>query len=297
MTTITAVGGQDAFDDGDVFARLAEPGTVDADAPTARVLGSWWDAVMAGPGPVPALPESVRRFVPRGEEQPPLHRWRIVDGNVLERWEAIERKVNSRDLATIALIAGNDRVLCWHVTRLPMPRSAKVARLEIRAGVVVWLDALGRVIEEPRTMTGTELREHVLSLQLAPEDDATYNGYYPTLPGNDIAHYDERAYDAAHRGLDVRRNDMAEHQGGAAMRKANPDPNDPTDDGYVRGGREIRGGRAEHREATKGMIHMGPGFQRDVDRIAAEKEAKRKAEGRLKIEMTLRAGPENPMDV
>ena len=286
MTTL-AVPNPDDFDDSAVFARLA----VDVDAPTARVLGAWWND--SGIGPVPALPESVRRFVPRGQEEPPLHRWRILDGTVLERWDPIERKVNSRDLATIALIAGNDRILGWHVVRLPMPSKGRVAKIEVVAGTIVCRDSFGREVE-PEVLTGEELRARILSLQIAPEDDATYNGYYPTLPGNDIAHYDQRPFDAAHRGFGVRRNDMLEHQGGAAIRKANPAFEG---DDYLRGGREIHGGRAEHREATKGMLHAGPGFQRDVDRIAAENEAKRKAEGRMKIEMTLRAGPENPLDV
>lgn len=299
MTTV-AVPNPDQPDDSGVFARLAEG---DAPAAVARELEGWWlkagvsEVLLGGGnGPVPALPESVRRFVPRGQEQPPLHRWRIVDGNVLERWEAIERKVNSRDLATIALIAGNDRVLGWHVTRLPVPSSAKVARIEVVDGEVVCLDGFGRRVAS-RTLEGPELRDHVLSLQLAPEDDATYNGYYPTLPGNDIAHYDERAFDAAHRGFGVKRSDMAEHQGGEPIRKVNRDENDPNDDGYLRGGREIRGGRAEHREATKGMIHMGPGFQAHHDRLVRERAAEKKAADRLKIELTLRAGPENPMDV
>lgn len=287
MTTLAAPAPDDFADDA-VFARLA---VEDATAETARVLGQWWDK--ADIGPVPALPESVRRFVPRGEEEPPLHRWRVIDGTVLERWDPIERKVNSRDPATIALIAGNDRVTGWWVVRLPMPANGRVARIEAVAGRIVCRDSFGREVE-PEVLTATELRARILSLQIAPEDDATYNGYYPTLAGNDIAHYDERAFDAAHAGFGVRRNDMVEHQGGSAIRKANPAG--PGDD-YLRGGREIRGGRAEHREATKGLIHAGPGYQRDVDRIAAEKEAERKAAGRLKIEMTLRAGPENHLDV
>lgn len=287
MTTL-AVPNPDDFDDSSVFARLA---TTDADATTARVLGDWWDK--AALGPVLALPESVRRFVPRGQEEPPLHRWRVIDGTVLERWDPIERKVNSRDLATIALIAGNDRIKGWWVVRLPMPSKGRVAKIEAIAGRIVCRDSFGREVE-PETLTAAELRDRILSLQIAPEDDATYNGYYPTLPGDDIAHYDERAFVVGKDGAGSGRSDMAEHQGGAAIRKANPAF--PGDD-YVRGGREILGGRAEHREATKGMIHMGPGYQRDVDRIASEKEAKRKAEGRLKIEMTLRAGPENPLDV
>ena len=47
MTTL-AVPNPDDFDDSAVFARLA----VDVDAPTARVLGAWWND--SGIGPVPA---------------------------------------------------------------------------------------------------------------------------------------------------------------------------------------------------------------------------------------------------
>ena len=297
MTATLPAPAPDDFGDAAVFARLA---VGDADAPTARVLGAWYERMLAASeGPLPALPEDVRRFVPRGQETPPLHRWRIVDGNVLERWEAIERKVNSRDLATIALIAGGDRVLGWHVTRLPVPSSAKVSRITVEDGRVVCRDGFGREVT-PRTLTGTELREHVLSLQIAPEDDATYNGYYPTLPGNDIAHYDERAFVLGRDAAGSGRTDMAEHQGGEAILKANPERDEAGNvvgDPYLRGGREIRGGRAEHREATKGMIHMGPGFQAHHDRLVKERAAEKKAADRLKIEMTLRAGPENPMDV
>lgn len=259
-------------------------GPVDVDHALARKLEAWFTA--SKPGPVPALPEDVRRFVPKGEAAPPLHRWRIVDGNVLERWEAVEKHVNSSDFATIALLAGQDRVIGWNVVRLPLPADAAVARLVIEGDTVRAYDRFGRLIPELQHLTGEQLREHVLSLSLAPEDDTTFNGYYPTLPGNDIAHYRPGI-----EGYGKWRSDMSAHQGGEAIR------NRTTEDGYLRGGREIRGGRAEHREATKGMHHIDDGYQRDVDKIKAGIEAKRKAEGRLKIEKTLRAGPDKPNDV
>lgn len=273
----------DAADAMDVL-RAAQGEPVAVDASLARKLEAWFTA--SAPGPVPALPEDVRRFVPKGEMEPPLHRWRIVDGNVVERWEPVERRCNSSDLATIALLAGQDRVIGWNVVRLPLPRQARVARIAIEGDEVVAYDGFGRRVKiEPGA--GKEFREKLLSLQLAPEDDATYNGFYPTIPGNDVVHYN----DAKDPGR--WRNDMAEHQGGEAYR------NPTTPDGLLRGGKEIRGGRRERRELAKAhnLIEVDAGFGRDVDRIAAEKKAKRQADNKLRIEKTLRAGPEKPNDV
>lgn len=262
---------------------LAVPGP--ADAALAKKLEAWF--VASAPGPLPALPESVRTFVAKGEATPPLHRWSLLDGGIVERWEPVEQRFASIDVNTIALLANQDRVIGWNVVRLPLNVTGKTARIVIVDGKPQNLDAFGRPVE-PIVLTGQALREHVMSLQQTPEDDATYNGFYPTLLGNDIAHYQE-GLEGFGEGF---RHDMTAHQNGEKMRKVNPDWDDPTEDGYLHGGREIRGGRAEHREATKHMIHMDAGYQRDVDRIAAEKKADRTAEGRLKIEMTLRAGPE-----
>ena len=123
--------------------------------------------------------------------------------------------------------------------------------------------------------------EHVRNLHMQTRDDEIYNGYYPTIPGNDIAHFNPHE-----RG-------MAQHQGGEPILKYNPEilPNGKIADPYLRGGTEIRGGRAEHKRLTKDATELGPGSTKEWEKRQAEKKAKQKASDRLKVEKIIQRGP------
>lgn len=114
------------------------------------------------------------------------------------------------------------------------------------------------------------LDEHIDSLNLAPPDEM-YNGFYPTLPGSDPAHLNSGA-----SGMD-------EYRGGKTLRAR--------DGGEIRSGKEIRGGRAEHRRATKGMIAWDSGTQAHFDRIAAQNAVKQKAKNRAAVEKIVAQAP------
>jgi hypothetical protein len=129
--------------------------------------------------------------------------------------------------------------------------------------------------------------EHIMSLHLGMPDD-NYNGYYPTVPGNDIAHHNPGG-----RGMDA-------YRGGSELRGSYElDNNDRIIAGreVIRGGTEIRGGKAEYAEKTKGLILWDKGTQRDVDRIKKEKADKIKAQSRKRIEERFKQMPPSWTDV
>lgn len=113
-----------------------------------------------------------------------------------------------------------------------------------------------------------EVAEVLCSIGMQTNDDATYNGFYPTLLGSDVAH--------ANYGAPG----MAEHQGGHALRAP--------DGSVIRGGAEIRQGRREYRERTRGYILWDAGTRKHMARLDAEKKAKKKADDRAFIEREVR---------
>ena len=132
-----------------------------------------------------------------------------------------------------------------------------------------------------KTKVDGPLDEHVESLMLAPPDEM-YDGYYPTIPGNDIAHFNEGAPG------------MEEHRGGKALYGSTElDNQDRVIDGRheIRGGTEIRGGRAEWRRKSKGMIEWDAGTQRDFDKEKAREAEARKARNREMIAKKLAEAP------
>jgi hypothetical protein len=194
---------------------------------------------------------AAERYVVVGAEAVPANRARRLNAFVEERWSAVNATLpEDATLAEVLTFAQNGviPVIGWRVTQhVAMRRSFA-------------------------DMTSEEIRQHVLSLQQAP-DDAYLNGYYPTIAGNDVAHYRSGA-----TGMDA-------HRGGAVV-KGQPtfDANGRmTHDGTVRGGTEVRGGRSAYREATKGYEAFGPGWFRDVDKIKADKAAKRNRQTELEI--------------
>lgn len=205
-----------------------------------------------------------------------LRQLRFSDGRIVyEVWTPIPRKLAAHEIhlaANGSLPIGSWR-LSYHVYS-PEWCTCSRATLQSHPHGLIHPEC-GR-LKKPK-VEGS-FADHVLSLQMQTNDEAIYNGYYPTIPGDDIAHVNP----AAHPGT------MAHHQGGQAIRKYNPEG--PGDE-YVRGGTEIRGGRAEHRRRTKDMVELGPGAQKDFDRADAEKKAKKKQAARLKLERVIQKGP------
>jgi len=82
--------------------------------------------------------------------------------------------------------------------------------------------------------------DHVASLHMGMPDDE-FNGYYPTIPGTDVAHYNAGA-----SGMDAHRGGKALY-GQARLDNQNRVIEEAKE---IRGGTEIKGGRSEWKEKT-----------------------------------------------
>ena len=105
------------------------------------------------------------------------------------------------------------------------------------------------------------LRESILSMQFQLNEDEIYSGFYPSLPGEDVAHFDPT------------RQGMERFRGGEVLY------GQPDEKGHrhpVRGGKEITKGRREHREATKDLMHVGSGLFADLAKNKKRFAEKRK---------------------
>jgi len=214
------------------------------------------------------------RFVDaKSGRQAPQDGERVVNPHLLERWTPVYAPVDSEDVTAIAVAVSARKPAGWNVSyhlRTPYcdchnPRFELRGRVEILGVVHYRNDLVHAACGRPAlNRVEGDFADHVRSLQLAPEDDATYNAFYPTLPGNDVAHAD-----FGKRGL-------GQYQGGDVIRASDGAP--------IAQGREIRGGRAEWRQATKDMVLVDRGYTAHVDRLKAEKDAKRKAERALLYE-------------
>ncbi len=197
------------------------------------------------------------RYVAFGIEEAPADRVRVVNDFIEERWTAVPAKVtNMADVANgVVPIAG------FKVTQHVRYQARSFAH-----------------------MTGDEIREHVMSLQQAPEDDRTYMGYYPTIAGNALAHHDPT------------KQGMAAYQGGNILRgNASYDRNGRmTHDGIVRQGTEIRGGRAELRRVLKQKNYgeWDTGWHKHAQRIAADNKAEMKARHEVQREIANKKLPQ-----
>jgi hypothetical protein len=150
-------------------------------------------------------------------------------------------------------------------------------------------DGCGRPLGQPDE-TPEERQARWASIQQSP-DDEYLNGYYPTIPGNDVAHIDLR-YDAP-GGI---KNDAGEFvgnksskfnpfKGGDTIYSMHPDPETGKYE-PIRGGKEIRGGRSEYREETKkhGLVEYAPGTTAHLEKLATERKAKKNETMRAGIE-------------
>lgn len=207
------------------------------------------------------------RFVAlEAEEKPPADRIRVLGEYLVERWEAVPKRLEGATTAEIVAQAGNGvlPIAGWRVS------------MEVRRRQGVDFSA----------MTRAEVEQHVLSLQQAPSS-SIYEGFYSSIPGNDVC-----VFDPTKKG-------MEQHQGGQRIRLPNPPrhPNGKPIEGeeFLKGGTWIRG-RRHHREATKGMIHAGPGFTAHVDRIKAERKAAKWKQSKEKLAQVIRHCPDDFFD-
>lgn len=254
------------------------------DTPLKRILRARWHEAADAPKidartwPAAGIPDGLLENV--APEHVPAHRLRqlrFADGRIVyEVWTPVPRGVQSaEDLrrASMGLLPVGSWRLSYHVYS-PQWCDCPSARLEMGPRGLRHPEC-GR---DRKSKVDGNFGDHVANLNLAPTDEM-YNGFYPTIPGHDVVHYNP-----GKKGMEA-------HQGGHTFR------NDSVEGGVLRGGTEIRGGRAEHRRKTKGMIELGPGYTKDVERNAAEQKAKKKAAERLKLEKTLQLAPRKPFDV
>ncbi len=209
-------------------------------------LGTALEHLQSDPGARPASIKTGSVVIAPATAAVPASRKQQVGPNLEARWTPIAANLEHLSLNELAKVTANGQVPVagWEVTYH-----------KIRKGV------------DFESMSGEELRAHVLSLSIAPEDDALYNGYYATIKGNDVAHHDPNA------------SGMAAFQGGRVLRGNAT----ATHDGTIRGGTEIRGGRAEYKRKTKGYEAMDAGYWAHVDRIKAEKAAERQRKTDLEL--------------
>jgi len=225
---------------------------------------------------------------PDGLYDVPASRIRVVgerDGKLIHAcYERVTLPLTGETTAEIARRAMEPLPFKWRVTyRIHSWEHCDCAnaRLQLVSGPgysELYHDDCGRW---RKTKVDGPLDEHVESLVLAPPDEI-YDGYYPTIPGNDVAHINEGA-----PGMD-------EHRGGKALYgQTELDNQNRIIDGCheIRGGTEIRGGRSEWRRKTKGMILWDRGTQADFDKIKARQAEERKARNRERVAKKLAEAP------
>jgi hypothetical protein len=201
------------------------------------------------------------RWVRGYDEKPPEGRIRMVGRHIIERWKPTMKRYDEGErVPPVPAILGyevwqarievNDD-LCDCIGSIKIEGGMHPECGRKRVNLAAYWNA-----EESRPQS---FGDHVRDLHISAMSDDDFNMFYPTLPGNDIAHYD-RAKEGtadAFRGGDILY--------GQPDAKGVRHP--------VRGGREIRHGRREHREATKNMHYLSSGWAAHLDRIKAEKKA------------------------
>ena len=185
----------------------------------------------------------------------PAKRREQISPFVEERWEPVAVSFDPDEVSVEQmaqhLFAGDLPVAHWRVTQHVTIKQSWTSLSEVERQEV--LQSIG---------------------QYHRHEDHIYNGYYPTIRGTDVAHHEPG------------QPGMKAFQGGRALRGRPSFDADGrmTHDGTIRGGTEIRGGRREYREKTKGYEPMGPGWFAHVERIRAGQQAKRDAEHKTKLE-------------
>lgn len=225
----------------------------------------------------------------------PESRIRVIserDGKLVHAcFEKVDAPISSRNLGDIARAAQSAAPrFVWRVTyRLHDWEWCSCAHATLSlvgdgASATLYHENCGRF---RASRTDGPIDEHVASLQFAPSDEI-YNGYYPTIAGNDIAHYNENAEGMdAHRGGETLYGETGLDNQNRVIEAAQP----------IRGGTEIRGGRAEHRRLTKDLIAWDSGTQKMLDRHKAEAKAKRREKNTIALEKLLNRAPQTLFQV
>jgi hypothetical protein len=202
------------------------------------------------------------RFVTFGTEDAPKNRIRVLSPSVEEHWEAVPEKIPFGDPIPMTVPIAGFRVT-QHVREQHC--TCDGAKFEQRSDGLIHV----RCGRPAKSRVQGEIAEHIMALQIAPEEDALYCGYYPGIKGNDPLHHDPtKTGMAAWQGGDIVRAKYEPARGDGVWRATN-------DGTPIRGGTEIRGGRREYREKTKGYYHWDSGTQAHLDRIDAGKKAER----------------------
>jgi hypothetical protein len=215
------------------------------------------------------------RFVVKAEgvEPPPFRVQRILRKNgeiVYALWTPVPAPINSEDVAELIRVAQQGLPISgWRITYHAWDGhwcTCTKATCEVTS-VGLFHPECQR-LRKPKG-DGTD----VPNIQAVSDEE--YCGFYPTIRGNDPAHWDPTK-----KGMDAWR-------GGSAL-LGQPDANGQR---HPVTGREIRRGRREYREATKNYYDFDDGYFRDVDRIKAERQARRTAEFELAQERADKALP------
>jgi hypothetical protein len=200
---------------------------------------------------VEQAPSSVlhERFVEAGAEQPPADRSRMMTPYVREEWEAVPQDLGDVPMHALAAAVSNGVV----------PLAGWRVRQVFVAPARTWT-----------SLNAYERSEVLISIgQGQRHEDHIYNGYYPTIKGNDVAHHDPK-----------KAGSMEAFQGGSVLKGRAT----KTHDGTIRGGTEITQGKRQYREATKNYVEVGPGYFAHVERIRAAKQAERDRQHKIAVE-------------
>lgn len=253
------------------------------------------------------------RFVPKNQEEPPKGRMRLINEKVLEIWE-VQTCPIPKDMPL-----GMPPITGYMVRQFPVSMDNAtcncVGKVKLNTDMVHEACGRRRVNtkaywdeENQRTIS---LPEKIKTLHIQVDEDALYNAFYPTIPGNDVITFDRKKMLA--QSKDIRkqtdRQKLAIWQGDDVMysRTDTEDtkkigvrqPNGEVKPMYkgkgvlMRGGKRITGGRREYRETVKnlGLIEFDNGVQKDWDRVKKDREDKilgkmkeleRKVEGQLR---------------
>lgn len=148
----------------------------------------------------------------------------------------------------------------------------------VRLGADMMHEACGRKrINLKAYWNETEARpqsfgEHVASIHIQAKQDESYNGFYPTMKGDDVIRLPEKP----EKFMRV----LGPHEGKIAVSGDHYDVNGRliAKGQVMRGGKEITGGRREYREHLKATRFepVDSGYQAHVDRNAKARKAKQK---------------------
>lgn len=156
----------------------------------------------------------------------PKNRIRQVSAFVEEHWHPVYASTDSTDMFEI--LRTSQTQIGWRVTQQQTASS--------RARV-----------------TNEQFMEVAQTLQIQTKEDEIYNGYYPTIPGNDPVVLDG----------EILRGQATYDVNGKIIH-----------DGILRGGTQINGGRREYREKTKNFVHWDAGFAKQREAAQAEMDSR-----------------------